>query len=525
MAVNETEAKDGEPSDAEPSHEAARMSWDERRQLLSDISNLSPPDIPGVLLLIRNFPGAQLPVVENPPPAVNAWDAHSDGDSNAAPVPTPVAVADMNPIQLQCVFDVDRAAPELLWQLRKYVESCFIPHYVPKENCVVCEGLWSNGHVIACGQDHCSVRIHEECFGVVLREDADGPWQCPSCLLGRQLICAVCLQTGGALKPLAPLTPLLHEQRWVHVLCALTIPELTMRDVPAMEPVDGWEDIENGRFRYLCAICRKRGGASIICEHDGCNVGLHPQCAANAGCMIGSETNCVALYCEKHLPTSRISGAKRWISEEDLVEEIMSDDSLPCEEDDPDAKLRSNEDDTAFILETTASVFAQSRLPGPAVVDWGKDSLRKRQWHRPTDLSKRLKIGASSWDVPGMVVMGLRTQKPLVFPPPVSARERHEIPKFPEAEDAIGAIIDFHVKEHDEWFRARIVQWDPVRKMHLVHFVHNDQKGWAALSALNSLILWMPHEDTDALEGPRVRLYRPRKKDTVGWRPKPRTFV
>ena len=151
-----------------------------------------------------------------------------------------------------------------------------------------------------------------ECYGVVMREQNDCPWHCPSCLFGKQLVCAVCMQYSGPLKSLAMVdVASSDEQKWVHVLCAVAIPELVMRNVPSMEPVDGFEEIENGRFRYLCAICRKRGGASVICEVENCNVGVHPQCAADSGLMIGNEGNLLGVYCDKHLPTSRIPGAKK----------------------------------------------------------------------------------------------------------------------------------------------------------------------------------------------------------------------
>ncbi|KAK1947649.1 hypothetical protein P3T76_001659 [Phytophthora citrophthora] len=34
---------------------ATHPTWDHRRQLAVDISNLAPPDLPGVLLLIRKY--------------------------------------------------------------------------------------------------------------------------------------------------------------------------------------------------------------------------------------------------------------------------------------------------------------------------------------------------------------------------------------------------------------------------------------------------------------------------------------
>lgn len=145
-----------------------------------------------------------------------------------------------------------------------------------------------------------------------------------------------------------------------------------------MEPVDGFEEIENGRFRYLCAICRKRGGASVICEVENCNVGVHPQCAADSGLMIGNEGNLLGVYCDKHLPTSRIPGAKRWISDEDLVEEIMSEHSIDDDVNDDlvDTPPFSNAERYAFVLQSTPYLHCKQQLLGTeATLQFGPASF------------------------------------------------------------------------------------------------------------------------------------------------------
>ncbi|RLN95143.1 hypothetical protein BBJ28_00014428, partial [Nothophytophthora sp. Chile5] len=494
-----------------------RATWDERRQLAVDISNLAAPDLAGVLLLIRNFPKPttletrELLASEAP---VTPWEEQHPRDAMIPRVP---GAAGSDAIQLECGFHLDTADLELLRQLRQYVDDCYVPHFVPKENCGVCEGLWSCGRVLFCGNDACPVRIHEECFGVVLREKLDGPWRCPSCLLGHQLMCAVCMQYGGALKPLAvPETTSAaatgeQEQKWVHVLCALTIPELVMRDVPSMEPVDGFEEIDNSRFRYLCAICRKRGGASVICEQDNCNVGLHPQCAADAGLMIGNEGNLLGVYCEKHLPSSRIPGAKRWISDEDLVEEIMSEYSIDEDFDDDSLfspRFGSDAERFAFALESTPYLYCKQRLLGStATLHFGPAPFSSDSTV-PRDLdSKALagaKVNTNAYAAPAMVVQGMSTQRPMTFPPPpqAAAERRLSLPEFPQGNAVVGAIVDYLPKQQDGWQRARVLEWDAEKKMHLVQVVASDQKLWAKLSTDNTLVLYLPDEE-NVVDGPR----------------------
>ncbi|TYZ59948.1 hypothetical protein PybrP1_002425 [[Pythium] brassicae (nom. inval.)] len=513
------------------------LNWDERRRLALDLANLAPPDLPGALLLVRGFAdagaggarAAGISSYEHAPPAVTAWDATVVGHE------APRSAEDADALQYECALDLDAAHPELLRRLRAYVDECYVPHYVPRENCGICEGLWSSGRVIACGNDACDTRIHEECFGVVLRESADGPWRCPSCLLGRQLMCAVCMQFGGALKPVALSAVAANhvgtgadDQKWVHTLCAMAIPELVMRDVPSMEPVEGFEDIENGRFRYLCGICRKRGGASIICEQEGCNVGMHPLCAANAGFMVGSDANPLAVFCEKHLPTSRILGAKRLISDEDLVEEIMSENNSLDEDVDEKLPALNESQRYAFILASTPFLYQKTKLLGDrATLKWGSSGAALA---RKTDLRAKAFANArlnqtASWSMPSDVG-GWRSRRPTVFPPPASALRDNRIglPPFPAATALVGAVVDFLVKEQSEWVRARVGEWDAAKQMHLVQIVATSLKLWATLSTLNTLVLYIPGEE-NILDGPRVRLFRPVVQGEALWRPKPRKFA
>lgn len=502
------------------------LSWDQRRQLAIDISNLAPPDLPGVLLLIRNY-GDVLEMRELKPyeQRVLPWEEQQQDTTQVIPNNDSVDL-----IQVQSSFRLDHADDELLHRLRQYVDECYVPHFVPKENCNICEGLWSCGRVLFCGNDTCPVRVHEECFGVVIREQDDGPWRCPSCLLGKQLVCAICMQHDGPLKPLAmseSTSP--DEQKWVHVLCALAIPELLMRDVPTMEPVDGFEEIENGRFRYLCALCRKRGGACVICEAEGCNVGVHPLCAADAGLMIGSEGNLLGVYCDKHLPTSRIPGAKRWISDEDLVEEIMSEYSVDedVSADELDTHHFNDPEHYAFVLESTPYLHCQQQLLGAsATLHFGPAPFSTDS----TDIDRKtfagIKISANAYVPPAMVVQGMKTQRPMVYPPSaLSSRVKQlGLPELPKGRHLVGAIVDYLAVTQDEWQRARVVQWDKEKKVHLVHLIASDQKLWTELNVKNLLVLYLPNE-INLVDGPVVKLIRPLVNGVEQWRPKPRHFV
>ncbi|POM74674.1 Hypothetical protein PHPALM_8333 [Phytophthora palmivora] len=124
-----------------------------------------------------------------------------------------------------------------------------------------------------------------------------------------------------------------------------------------------------------------------------------------------------------------------------------------------------------------------------------------------------------------MVVQGMNTQRPITFPPPaLSFREKQlGLPEFPKGRHLVGTIVDYLHKVQDEWQRARVVQWDKEKKMHLVQIVASDQKIWAKLDADNTLVLYIPDEE-NLVDGPIVKLIRPVTQGAVQWRPKPRQF-
>lgn len=58
----------------------------------------------------------------------------------------------------------------------------------------------------------------QACYGIL--KVPQGNWLCRTCALGVQPKCLLCPKRGGALKPTRSGT------KWVHVSCALWIPEV-----------------------------------------------------------------------------------------------------------------------------------------------------------------------------------------------------------------------------------------------------------------------------------------------------------
>jgi hypothetical protein len=94
--------------------------------------------------------------------------------------------------------------------------------------------------VLVCTQ--CSVRVHNDCYGIPADVPREG-WLCTKCEVLKEeptadVQCKLCPRTGGALKRLE------HGKGWVHVACALWMPEMTFNNGEGrLEPVAGFDDI------------------------------------------------------------------------------------------------------------------------------------------------------------------------------------------------------------------------------------------------------------------------------------------
>lgn len=60
--------------------------------------------------------------------------------------------------------------------------------------------------------------LPQACYGIL--KVPEGSWLCRTCALGVQPRCLLCPKKGGAMKPTRSGT------KWVHVSCALWIPEV-----------------------------------------------------------------------------------------------------------------------------------------------------------------------------------------------------------------------------------------------------------------------------------------------------------
>uniref|UniRef100_A0A672P965 Protein Jade-1 n=1 Tax=Sinocyclocheilus grahami TaxID=75366 RepID=A0A672P965_SINGR len=124
-------------------------------------------------------------------------------------------------------------------------------------------------------------------------------WLCRTCALGIFPKCHLCPKKGGAMKPTRSGT------KWVHVSCALWIPEVSIGNPEKMEPITNVSHIPSNRWALICCLCKEKTGACIQCSAKSCRVAFHVTCGLQCGLKMNTiltEADEVKFksFCPKH---------------------------------------------------------------------------------------------------------------------------------------------------------------------------------------------------------------------------------
>ncbi|KAK2467687.1 hypothetical protein APHAL10511_000281 [Amanita phalloides] len=240
---------------------------------------------------------------------------------------------------------------------------------MPSEDstCAVCddsEGENSNA-IVFC--DGCNLAVHQDCYGVPYIPE--GQWLCRKCTVSPEIpvFCILCPNEGGAFKQTV-------TGDWVHLLCAIWVPETRVANEVFMEPITGIDKISKQRWKLKCSLCEIKEGACIQCAKASCFTAFHTTCARKEKLLMpmksaqGSEPVTLACYCEKHLPKEQQDSRVVALERERIVEE---------------------EEKNITMLSKSARAYAKTYKPGPPVVPSliikrilnyiAKVQLRKRQ--------------------------------------------------------------------------------------------------------------------------------------------------
>ncbi|KAM3852372.1 LOW QUALITY PROTEIN: lysine-specific demethylase 4B [Vipera latastei] len=167
-----------------------------------------------------------------------------------------------------------------------------------------------NSLLISCAK--CCLQVHASCYGI--RPDlVNEGWTCSRCSANALLAdCCLCNLRGGALQRTT-------DGRWVHVICAIAVPEARFVNILARHPVDITAILEQ-RWKLKCVYCRKRmkkiSGACIQCSSEHCSTSFHVTCAHAAGVPIEPDDwpYVVSITCFKHKAASHVLPFSREVS-------------------------------------------------------------------------------------------------------------------------------------------------------------------------------------------------------------------
>ena len=169
--------------------------------------------------------------------------------------------------------------------------------------CEVCKDIYSetDNEMIFC--DICNICVHQSCYGIP--KIPQGDWHCSPCKANCSTpVCLLCMQGEGAFKSTV-------QGEWVHIFCALWIPEVGFGNVEKMAPITKIKQIPASRWSLTCSFCQERVGTCIQCSEKNCFASFHPTCAYTHQCHMmtsyGSSEEGLDIvknfaYCLKHIP-------------------------------------------------------------------------------------------------------------------------------------------------------------------------------------------------------------------------------
>ncbi|KAG0326963.1 putative PHD type zinc finger protein with BAH domain-containing protein [Dissophora globulifera] len=153
------------------------------------------------------------------------------------------------------------------------------PSPLPEMPCAVCDTLSSSGE-----------QLLSYCYGVSSTIN-HRKWNCDTCQNNQNPTCStnykcvLCTKTSDQGPQALKRTT---GNNWVHILCAVWIPEITFVNVETLSPVESVARIRQERWKQACSLCKQKAGACISCG-EGCKKAFHVTCARDAGYQIAFE--------------------------------------------------------------------------------------------------------------------------------------------------------------------------------------------------------------------------------------------
>lgn len=110
--------------------------------------------------------------------------------------------------------------------------------------CCVCNDHDGDSGNVLVMCDGCNMAVHQHCYGI--HELPVATWLCKRCESREMgVVCVLCGGRYGGMKPTT-------DGRWVHVLCALWFPEVSLKDSQLHEPIAGIDKIHADKWNKVC---------------------------------------------------------------------------------------------------------------------------------------------------------------------------------------------------------------------------------------------------------------------------------
>lgn len=197
-------------------------------------------------------------------------------------------------------FTLDPSVPHHGTLTRPIVpEMCFSVGAVNTEPPPTNYHIGEDGSSLLIQCKSCAMQVHASCYGVKPESVRDS-WTCTRCAAEAWVVeCCLCNLRGGALKRTT-------DKRWVHVICAIGVPEARFVNAIDREPVDV-SAVPETRKSLKCVFCHTTNpspnrGACIQCTFENCATSFHVTCAQIAGIVMkpADWPYVVSVTCHKH---------------------------------------------------------------------------------------------------------------------------------------------------------------------------------------------------------------------------------
>ncbi|KAF9129525.1 hypothetical protein BGW39_004084 [Mortierella sp. 14UC] len=164
------------------------------------------------------------------------------------------------------------------------------------------------------------------CYGVKTLPSESEPWLCDRCKAPPEEVvsCVCCPSKDGAFRRLIPEDP---SGGWVHVVCALWLPETTLGDPENVDRISV-RDIPEKNWNLTCYMCPDPQdatlGACVQCDAGQCRKSFHITCAQSYSLLETIEDSDMAdpyfTYCKQHGSAdgqSKLNGWAKWVKQRD----------------------------------------------------------------------------------------------------------------------------------------------------------------------------------------------------------------